>query len=300
MKIELQTIGINKLKVINLLRRYGRLSMIRAREISENLPAEFESSYPYEKIDEIMDAFAKAGCTISIETGHRKPKKKRKSHRISRILFSKMKDDIKEDKENIKLSNKEEVIAFLKNRQDLPKAIGTGIIALFSLWVMFGSYFFKSDFILTNPYKIAINLIIALIIGLSVRMRGRGVEKKFGTAAAMITVFTSIGIFYLFRAAMVYREDFSLSYFFTPFDFSDYWYSLSMLGAGLFSFFVAFENINEKPLDPVEIAKESGKGASEIISIKTQGYRKVYTAPHKDYFKSMEIKEKEETAKTEK
>ncbi len=303
MKIELQTVGKNRLTAINLVKQYGAASLAVANEIVKQVPATFKSKYPYEKLDEILDDFARAGCQISIETGHTKESASNsETGRLMRLLFSKSKQTAKKDAEKLVLTNKEEVVSFLKNRQDYPRAIGSGVLAVLAVWIMFGVYFFTSDFFLDDFYTATINILAGLLIGLSVRTRGRGVEAKFGMAAAVLTGISAFGIFYIFKAAMVFREDYPYTFFLETIDLEDIYFTGSMLLAAVFSYFTAFEHIQEEPVSDEEFAANSNNPVSKLSEIKRNTLKKQVLIPHEEVleFKALVSKPKEKKPETKK
>jgi hypothetical protein len=289
MKIELQTIGRNKLTAISLVKQFGGVSLITATELVEDLPSEFSCTYPYEKLDEILDAFTQAGCRISIETGHTKEKEGGSEERkIIRLLFSKSKKTKKADAEKVKLTNKDEVLAFMKNRQDYPKAVGTGVLAVLAVWLLSGFFFFREEFVFTNLNTMLINILSGLLIAFAIRVRGRGVEVKFGMAAATLSIAGALGIYYVNRASHIYLADYPVSYLFETFKLGENWFTASLIISAFLAYFTAFERINEEPTDDNAFLLASNAGVSDFSGYKAEKMKKEIVAPHADYFKLKE------------
>jgi len=298
MKIELQSIGRNKLSAIKLVRQFGSMSLITATELVDDLPSEFSCNYPYEKLDEILDAFTEAGCRISIETGHSKPETGGSEERkIVRLLFSKTKKTEKKDAEKIRLTNKDEVLSFMKNRQDYPKAVGTGVLAVLAIWLLSGFFFFTDEYVLNDLTTVLLNVFSGLLIAFSMRVRGRGVDAKFGMTAATMSIIAALGIFYVNRAAIVYQADYPIKYLLETVKLGDNWFTVSLILTVILTYFTAFEHINEESVDENEFLLKSNADVSEFSKAKGGKLKKEIVAPHADYFKLKEKRAAKAAAK---
>lgn len=278
-KIEILSIGRNKIQAIKNIREYSGVSLKDANDICDNLPQVINCYTVYEKIPDIFTDFENSGCKIKVETGHSKRSKADNALSLSltKVLFKTK----PESSTKTELKKREDAIEFLKKRQNFQKAIGSGIIASFVLIGLFVTYTFTQTY-QTNPkFSTWISgVLIALAIGYSIKKRGRGIEKKFGILAAAITVFTNLAIVYVNFAIFLYESEYGI---FSIFSLTPIWQNAILLPTAVsatLSYFTAYTFIRLKTINN-DAKLKAGMSVSEYINEKRENVKIQYKAFHK-------------------
>ncbi len=257
MKVFILSSGVNKLKVIKLIRHYSGKNLKEAKYIYDNQPIAFTCKYPYEKMHEIINAFENISCKIKIETEESKSKDKKKIDIKSRLLEGKLdykkNTDLLEDllvgevdikTEKTELNSIDEIIVFLKKRQNFRKAVYSGIISSIILLMILSVFFYESNFYYSSISIWITNLIIGMIISFSIRKKGNGIENKFGYLAAGLTIITCFVLSYINYATNIIVENLNYIFLFRFNILSQNDFLLSLSTAATVSYISAFEQIS--------------------------------------------------------
>ncbi len=265
MKIEIISKGKSKLTLVKLIREYSGMSLKDCNDMANSLPASFICNAPYEKMSEIITEFEKAGAKINIETGHKKERKTQGINYLRKAFFG----SGKESAQKQQLNSRIDVINYLKKRQNFGKAVGSGILSSIILIVMLTVFYWQSsNFYIPYVSHWVTNIIVASIIGYSIRKKGRGVEKKFGILAASLTFITAIIAAFFSYAIFLTKADYEFNMIFQFRLLSNVRFMMSISIAAVMAYFIAYEMITQTNYTNKKHKLLEKNGISELIDEK--------------------------------
>lgn len=272
MKIIVNSIGINKISAIRLIRKYSGFSLKQANDFIESIPNSFMSRTAYEKIDELFVEFEEDGCAVEIETGYTKSASKKRLN-IKKILFG----GVEESNEKIQLKNIKEVFDFLRKRQDLKKAFISGVVAGIVMLFVFGTYFYANKDILNwKLFAWSANIIIGLSIGFSIRRRGKAVESIAGKYASAITIITSVLVRFSYDFIMTVRYSNIFNFYIDIESVFNTGFIISVVISAVSAYFIAWDTLTEAKAKKLVSLKN--RNISEFVRKKIDAEKNEYSS----------------------
>jgi hypothetical protein len=184
MKIELLSVGKNPLSAMALLRDFGGMTLYESQKMTENLPSSFVCNLADDRMPDIFQKFEESGCKIEFTTGIGGPKTISTSNYIRKILFRQA-QEVKQ--EEVKLTKFSEIKEYLEKKSDFKKAVIAGIIGTIFLTIII-SVVYSFD----GEREWWYDILVGLSIGFSIKFAGKGIDGRFGIAAAVFTLLTLI------------------------------------------------------------------------------------------------------------